>query len=155
MLGAFHKERDGGGNTVRRLLYYLPRVITALIIALLYLVPIAESLTRGADLRGDLVYVLQATPVTLIAILAWKKPKIGGFVFTAIGLLLVAMMVRSSRGIEWLALIVLGIPILSAGILFLIEGLSNGGWERPKAQEMSNNDFSKKEKSPPRAGLLS
>ena len=78
------------------------------------------SLVRGLDLRASLVYLLQATPVTLVAVLARKKPKIGGFVVTAISLLLAIMMAVSSRGVEWLALVVLGIPVLSAGVLFWI-----------------------------------
>jgi hypothetical protein len=53
------------------------------------------------------------------AVLAWKRPEIGGWTFILLGVLIYLNMIFRQQW--WSGLIIGGVPLL-AGILFLLEG---------------------------------
>lgn len=102
---------------MKKLLYYLPRVLSILI-AVLFGVFILEGFTSGFGWADSLAHALTTLLVILATIVAWKWPKVGGFVFVLFGLMYLVMI---RRGDSLSGLIFGGVPVL-AGILFLIEG---------------------------------
>ncbi|OGG11836.1 hypothetical protein A2Z00_01495 [Candidatus Gottesmanbacteria bacterium RBG_13_45_10] len=89
-------------------------------IAFLSLFLIGE--TVGGDWSG-LIHLVQMLPLLLLALLAWKKPLIGGILLVSIGVLLGIAYALSARGfpiqtILLVELILFSPPIVS-GICFL------------------------------------
>ena len=103
---------------MKRFTYYLPRVLAGLIAAFLYLF-VLEGLHPEFGIGDAFWHFVLATAVLLVTILAWKKPKVGGFLFVVLGILYLFM--ATPRGMRAAILILGEIPIM-IGVLFLIEG---------------------------------
>jgi len=103
---------------MNKFIYYLSRILTILIVAFLAMF-ILEGFSPGFGWQDSLMHLL----MTLIAlggtILAWKRPKIGGWIFALLGLGLMHLLFFRQQW--WNGIIVGGIFLLT-GILFLIEG---------------------------------
>ena len=102
---------------MKKIIFYLPRILAILIVFFLSLF-ILEGF--GPDFGwqasvGHLILTLMALGVT---ILAWKRPKVGGWIFFAFGIFYLARVFNDQF---WSGLIIGGVPLLT-GILFLIEG---------------------------------
>lgn len=109
---------------MNKFLYWLPRVLAILITAFFYMF-VLEGFMPGFGWADALAHFVLATVVLLVTILAWKKPKVGGFVFAIVGIRFLIPAVFRTPSLD--SLIIGGIPLLT-GILFIIEGF------RKKAQ---------------------
>ncbi len=100
---------------MKKNIYYLPRAILGLIVAFLYFFVLAEGISPQFSLGDAFWHFVTATIVLLITILAWKKPKIGGFIFVSLGIFWSFLALRRgfwTAGLTWPS-----IPIIT-GILF-------------------------------------
>jgi len=98
---------------MRKFFYYLPRILTIGVVIFLYLF-VLEAFSPGFDWQSGLMHFILATIVLLFGVLAWKKPKIGGWLFFIPSLISVLFA-------QWLLLGVTSILAL-IGMLYLIEG---------------------------------
>lgn len=67
-------------DILRKILHYLPRALTVAVVAFFYLF-VLEAFSPEFGWQSGLAHFIAATVVLLIGILAWKKPKIGGWLF--------------------------------------------------------------------------
>ncbi len=102
---------------MEKFIYFLPRVLSILIVSF-FAVFILEGFSPEFGWQDSLMHLLVALIALGAAIVAWKWPKIGGWIFVLLGLKYLLMIFNSQW---WNGLIIGGIP-LSTGILFLVEG---------------------------------
>jgi len=103
---------------MKKFIYYLPRILAILIVAFLALL-ILEGFSPEFGWQDSLYHLIITLIVLGATILAWKRPKIGGWIFILLGLLIYLNMIFRQQW--WGGIIVGGLPLLT-GILFLIEG---------------------------------
>lgn len=102
---------------MKKVIYYLPRVLSILIVCFFALF-ILEGFGSDFSWRDSLMHALLSFIVLIVAILSWKKPKIGGCIFIVFGFWYLFSVFNSG----WYSgLIVSGVPLVT-GALFLIEG---------------------------------
>jgi hypothetical protein len=119
--------------TITKFIHYLPRVLTILIVVFLAMF-ILEGFSPEFSWQSSLAHGLLALAAFLAAVIAWKRPGIGGWIFVIFGAGYLAKIFNSN----WqTGLIVGGIPLL-AGILFLAEWLG-----KRKANIKDNQDNNK------------
>ncbi len=102
---------------MKNFIYYLPRAL-AILIVVFFSIFILEGFSPEFGWIDSLMHLLVALVALGATIIAWKWPKIGGWIFIIFGLLFLSMAFRSQY---WGGLIIGGVPLLT-GILFLIEG---------------------------------
>ena len=103
---------------MNKFIFYFPRILSVLIVSF-FAVFILEGLDPDFGWQDSAMHAVLALIASAAAVLAWKKPKIGGGVFIVFGILFSLRGVFSS---EWpVAVIVGGVPLI-AGILFLVGG---------------------------------
>jgi hypothetical protein len=105
-----------------KIIYWLPRALAILVVAF-FAMFILEGFDPEFGWMAGLMHLLLAVIILGITIIAWKWPKIGGWIFVLFGarMLIPAFFSRELAS----ALIVGGIPLI-VGILFLIEGFKHG-----------------------------
>jgi hypothetical protein len=82
---------------------------------------ILEGFSPGFGWQDSLMHLLMALIALGATIVAWKWPKIGGWIFILLGLKLL-LMIFNEQSWSWINVMIIGgIPLLTA-ILFLIEG---------------------------------
>jgi hypothetical protein len=104
---------------MKKTIYWLPRVLSIIIVAFLALF-ILEGIGPDFGWQDSLSHLALALVGAGVSAVAWKWPKIGGWVFLAAGLWYVK---EVFTGEHWSLLIIGGVPCLT-GILFLIDGFS-------------------------------
>jgi len=103
---------------MKQALYYLPRVLTILI-AVFFSIFILEGFGQGFDWVDSLMHLLLTMAVLAATIIAWKWPKVGGWIFVLLGIFF-----------SWFFHpllpngLVIGSAPFVAGVLFLIEWFS-------------------------------
>ncbi|MFA5024656.1 MAG: hypothetical protein WC523_06945 [Patescibacteria group bacterium] len=103
---------------MNKIIYYLSRAISILLVAF-FAVFILEGFGPGSKWQNALSHVVMTLIVLAITIVAWKWPKIGGFIFIALGIFFCIFFHAS----WWSGLIMSAAPLL-LGVLFLVEGFS-------------------------------
>ena len=101
---------------MKKFIHYLPRVLSVIIVCFLAAF-ILEGFGPDFTWMDSLMHLVLTLVVLAITILAWKKPKIGGWIFIAIGILYLIMVFKNQF---WGGLIISGVPLLT-GILFLVD----------------------------------
>lgn len=99
-----------------KLLYYLPRILAILIVVFVSLF-ILEGFGPDFGWQDSLAHALLALIVLSATIVAWKWPKIGGWVFVVFGVAYFWMILGQWRD----GLLLACIPLV-IGVLFLAEG---------------------------------
>lgn len=100
---------------MKKIINYSARILSIVIVGF-FAVFILEGLSPQFNLIDSIVHLLITLIVLAVAIVSWKYPKIGGFIFLIFGLFWLSIL---KFGIN--SLVIAGVPLL-AGILFLIEG---------------------------------
>jgi ABC-type transport system involved in cytochrome c biogenesis permease subunit len=107
-----------------------------LLVPLGFLALFAVGEVADGDVSG-LSHVVQALPLVLLAVVAWRWPLPSGalMVVIGVGIVVVYAIVASSRfGLESIVVVemILAVPVVS-GVLFVMAGLSEGrsGRSRP------------------------
>lgn len=76
-----------------------------------------------AQISGSLIHVIEAAPLVIFGLIAWKKPYIGGIIFLILGIVLAViypfMFNEVSVAALVLAELLLFLPPVIAGSLFL------------------------------------
>jgi len=102
---------------MKTLMFYIPRVLSILVI--LVLAPfVLEGLGPDFSWVDSLMHGLIVLIAIIATVIAWKWPKVGGFIFILFGLLFLTVVVRG----EVFSGLIFGGILTLAGILFLIEG---------------------------------
>jgi len=107
---------------MNKFIYYLPKILTILIVVFMAMF-ILEGFSPGFGWQDSLMHLLMTLIALGATILAWKRPKIGGWIFVLLGLLIYLNMIFRQQW--WGGIIIGGIPLLT-GILFLMEGFRKG-----------------------------
>jgi uncharacterized membrane protein SirB2 len=102
---------------MQKFIYYLPRILSILIVSFLALF-ILEGFSPEFSWQDSLYHLIITLIVLGGTILAWKRPKIGGWIFILLGLLIYLNTIFRQQW--WGGIIIGGIPLLT-GILFLME----------------------------------
>ena len=101
---------------MKKILYYIPRVISGIIVAFFALF-ILEGFDPNFTWFDSLMHGLLALVALTFTIFTWKKPKIGGWIFVSFGVWYMFSVIRAG----WYGGLFLGsIPIVT-GMLFIIE----------------------------------
>jgi len=112
-------------ETMKKFIYYLPRILAILIVA--FLAPfILEGFGPEFGWQDSLYHLIITLIVLGATILAWKRSKIGGWIFILLGLLIYLNLIFRQQW--WGGIIIGGIPLLT-GILFLTEGFRKNNKE--------------------------
>jgi hypothetical protein len=104
---------------MQKFLYVLPRAF-ALLVTAFFAIFILEGFGPGFGWQDSVMHLVLALVVLAITIVAWKWPKIGGWLFVIIALRAASPLMRGD--IEGIAL--LGLVPLLIGILFIREGFA-------------------------------
>lgn len=99
---------------MKHILYFLPRVLSLLLV-LFFGIFILEGFDTGFGWGAALSHLLQTLIVLGITVVAWKWPKIGGWIFLALGVFFSVFF----RPFWWNGL-VFGGAVLLMGVLFLV-----------------------------------
>jgi hypothetical protein len=110
------------GETMKKTLFWLPRIIVFIYPAIVILSTFIETFRFGFNLRAFLGLTSLAAVLTLLAYTAYKWPKIGAVIYIFVGILVLYNASHTSIGIDWGGLLAAGVPITIAGFLFLYEG---------------------------------
>jgi hypothetical protein len=102
---------------MKNIIYYIPRVLSILVVGFLSLF-IAEGFGPDFGWQDSVMHLILALIFLGFTIVAWKWPRIGGWIFVLLGLAYLAMIFRA----QWWGGIFIGSVPLVIGILFLIEG---------------------------------
>lgn len=102
---------------MKKIIFYLPRILSVAIV-LFFAVFILGGFGPDFGWQDSAAHAVLALIALGITVLAWKKPKIGGWVFVVFGLYFLSMNLKDSR---WLGAIIIGGVPLIAGILFLAD----------------------------------
>ena len=100
-----------------KVVFYLSRILAIVIVAFFALF-ILEGFGPDFGWQDSVSHAVLALAALAATIVAWKWPKIGGWLFVIFGVYFVIMFFNSR---EWSSLLIGGAPLLT-GILFLIEG---------------------------------
>lgn len=103
-------------TNTKRLLYWLPRVLTilfALFISIFALDVFDESYSIGETIIALFMHLVPTFMVVIVLLIAWRWERIGAALFIALALLFMLM----SRGEGW----IIAAPMLILGILFLFD----------------------------------
>jgi len=103
---------------MKKFIYYLSRILAILIVAFLAMF-ILEGFSPEFGWQDSLYHLIITLIVLGGTILAWKRPKIGGWIFILLGLLVYLNMIFRP---QWWGVIIIGGILLLTGILFLMEG---------------------------------
>lgn len=103
---------------MQKFVYYLPRFLASLVTLFLFLF-VLEGFSPEFGWQSGLAHFVIASVMLLFTILAWKKPKIGGWIFLALGIYY--LIITTSQG-YWQMSLPLSLPMILSGILFLVEG---------------------------------
>lgn len=99
---------------MKKIIYYLPRIITVLIVAF-FAMFIFEGFSPEFKWQDSMFHLITALIVLAITIMAWKLPKVGGVVFVVLGLFLCFFI----HPLLWNGIIIGGATLIT-GFLFLI-----------------------------------
>ena len=99
----------------KNLIYYLPRVLSALIVIFFGLF-ILEAFGAEFDFGGMLSHLSLTFIVFVVAVVAWRQPKVGGWLFMVLAIFFAFFF----HPFIWNGLVLGGVPAL-AGLLFLLE----------------------------------
>ena len=104
-----------------QLLLWAPRLLSLALCAFLGLFAL-DALGGGRPLRqaltGFAIHLIPSAIVLALALLAWRRPRIGGAGFVALALFYATAMARGR--VDWM-LVIAG-PVLITGVLFLCSG---------------------------------
>ena len=130
---------------MRKFIFYAARSLSLIIVAF-FAIFILEGFSPGFGWEDSVMHLLVALVALGVAVMAWKWPKIGGFVFIIFGMRYIgpAFIILGMRYINPMAipegavlnlsgLFIGGVPILT-GILFLIEEYCGGKSEPSRAK---------------------
>ncbi len=102
---------------MQKFIHYLPRVLTILIFVF-FAMFILEGFGPDFGWQDSLAHAILALFVLAVTVIAWKWPKVGGWIFGLFGL----FYLFKASGENWVSRLILGGVPLLIGVLFLIEG---------------------------------
>jgi hypothetical protein len=117
---------------MKKFLYWLPRILSVLFICFLTLfsLDVFEIEAPWYQLIGGfLIHSIPSLVLIVVTIIAWKKPKIGGWLFMAVGLGLAIL-----TKFNLMSMVIYVSPII-VGILYLVSGKSQAKISRNETNQ--------------------
>lgn len=109
---------------MKKVMYWIPRII-ALIYALLPITAaVIDSFRLGMNNKGFLIFASISLFLGFIGLTAHKWPKVGGLLFCGLGIIIIIGASKTDIGVDWSGILFGGIPMITAGILFINEGFN-------------------------------
>ncbi len=106
---------------MNKYLLWIPRVLGiafAVFISIFALDVFGEGSGFWITLVALLIHLVPTYLIVAAIIISWKWPKVGGWIWIALGLLYLAM---AGGKVHWSALVLLPAPAIIIGILFLLQ----------------------------------
>lgn len=106
-------------HTLERSLYWLPRILGVLFIVFLGLFAMDVFSMTGSVMEKILGFLIHLTPsfiLLTLLVLAWKREKVGGILFTMFAVLFA---LQFTRNFELSAFLLIIFPVFLIGVLFL------------------------------------
>jgi prolipoprotein diacylglyceryltransferase len=116
-------------KTSSKMLYLIPRILLIIAILFISLFALDSFSAERTFWQNSGVFLINLIPsfvLLLVLILAWKREKTGGILLTALGLILCLFVFFSNYNrthsivTSFLIVLALSIPLVLAGILFII-----------------------------------
>jgi len=116
-------------SRIAKILHWFPRIlciIAILFISLFALDAFEPGLTLGQQLLAFLIHLIPSFILLAILLVAWRWEKIGGIIFTIIGLIASPLVFEHNYRMNesvWMSLAVIGLitlPFVLVGILFIL-----------------------------------
>jgi len=110
---------------MNKTLRWLPRILTIayiLFISLFALDAFSSDVSLFAKIGGFLIHLFPSFLLTAALAVAWKKPLPGGILFLALGVL-ATLFWNTYR--QFLSFIVLSLPMLTSGLLFIVSAFTD------------------------------
>ena len=106
-------------NLKIKILYWLPRVLSILFILFIsmFALDVFSEYNFPLVLVALFMHLIPTFILIGITILAWKKPKIGGWLYIALGLVYIFL---AWGKFDFLTLLIISGPLFLTGILFLL-----------------------------------
>lgn len=111
-------------------IYWMPRILGILMILFLSMFALdsfAPNLSLWQQIGGFLIHLIPSYILVAALIVAWKREKLGGWLFTVIGVIFsIAVFLLNlnrnhfSAGQSMLTTLIVAVPFIVVGILFLV-----------------------------------
>ncbi|NMB83903.1 hypothetical protein GYA28_01290 [Candidatus Roizmanbacteria bacterium] len=98
---------------MKRILFYLPRLLTVAMVVFFGLF-VFEGFSPKFDWKDSLMHLLLTLPILFIAVLSWKKPEIGSWVFIFVGAV-------AFFSFDWPMGLIIGGTFILTGALFYLQ----------------------------------
>lgn len=103
-----------------KILYWTPRVLGIAMVVFISLFAtdvFSQEYEFGEMMVALFMHLLPTFALIAILIFAWKCPKIGGWIYVALGLMYIVM----AKNEHWLAWLLISGPLFLIGILFVLQ----------------------------------
>lgn len=117
-------------DSAERFWYWAPRILAIAFTAFLSLFALdvfEEDAALWEMLVGFAIHLLPTYLVIIALFIAWRRERLGGMLFLALGAAYVAMFWEASR---WPAVLILAGPLFIVGLLFLLHARRGSPVER-------------------------
>ena len=111
-------------NFSKRMLFWIPRVLSIIFIAFLSLFALdvfSEDYSFWQTVLALIIHLIPSIVFIVALILAWRWEWIGSIAFTALGIVYIVMF--RDREFSWSVYVMMSGPLFLLGILFLINWL--------------------------------
>ena len=112
---------------MKKFLFWLPRILAILFIIFLTsfsLDVFGMGYGFWQSIAGFLIHSIPSLFLIVLLIVAWRRPRLGGFIFLIFGILFVIwylIMMRGPKGMVIIWMLTLSAPIFLIGVLFLVQ----------------------------------
>jgi hypothetical protein len=109
----------------KKIIYWLPRILTILFILFISIFALdvfSDGHTFPTILLALLMHLIPGFALLILLLIAWKWEKIGGILFI---LLAIIFTIWFNLYRDVISFLIIGLPVLAVGILFLISAKLN------------------------------
>jgi TctA family transporter len=109
-------------SNIKGLLYWSPRVLgilVAIFVSLFALDVFGEGYNFWETIIALAMHLIPTAIILIILAIAWRRERIGGFLFIVLGVLYIALFWDPSR---WPAYLIISGPLFLTGLLFIFDG---------------------------------
>jgi len=109
-------------NNWKRMRYWTPRILGILVtvfVSLFALDVFGEGYSFWETVVALAMHLIPTAIILIILAIAWRRERIGGFLFIVLGMLYITLFWDPSR---WLAYLIISGPLFLIGVLFIYNG---------------------------------
>ncbi|MFC1922054.1 hypothetical protein ACFLY4_02095 [Chloroflexota bacterium] len=109
-------------SNIHKVLYWSPRILgilVALLVSIFALDIFGEGYNFWETIVALVMHLIPTVVILIILAVAWRRERIGGFLFIILGVLYIALFWDPSR---WPAYLLISGPLFLIGVLFILDG---------------------------------